>query len=161
MLCIHIYFIWVLYLPLNLCLSMPTKSRHISLKCQFYSVCECLSVCKCGCVCALRMWRHHKNEQEHHRNGIAIKYIMKTWMVYIKCDIRMKWMTNDLWRSISSRFLVFASILYITLPTRFNSLFFFPLYSSFAIFHFAIKLYHCYCIYTIYVHLRIFRLQKC
>lgn len=124
MLCIHIYFIWVLYLPLNLCLSMPTKSRHISLKCQLYSVCECLSVCKCVCVCALRMWRHHKNEQEHHRNGIAIKYIMKTWMVYIKCDIRMKWMTNDLWRSISSRFLVFASILYITLPTRFNSLFF-------------------------------------
>lgn len=154
MLCIHIYFIWVLYLPLNLCLSMPTKSRHISLKCQFYSVCECLSVCMCVANVTASQKRA-RTSPKWHCDQIYYENMNGLYKMWYSHEMNDEWF-------MAFHFEPFPCVRFNFVHHSANSfqfVVFFPLYSSFAIFHFAIKLYHCYCIYTIYVHLRIFRMK--
>lgn len=117
---IHIYFIWVLYLPLNLCLSMPTKSRHISLKCQFYSACECLSVCMCVANVTASQKRA-RTSPKWHCDQIYYENMNGLYKMWYSHEMNDEWFMAFHFEPFPC---VFASILYITLATRFNSLFF-------------------------------------
>lgn len=79
----------------------------------FHSNVSGYSVFVCVCVCVT----HHKDDysdskkkKKQRRNGILWSNTLRKYewsMNGMKCVIRMKWMTNDLWRSVSICFPVF------------------------------------------------------